>query len=1512
MNGLQKNICYIVLINQKTTTTKMKNTYNITSSFHDFYNKCKNKRSPGIKIIAFPTGMGKTHGAANNAIQIAEHGDLPIFIAPRIAILKDFENTVIDKYKFAEIVRIISDTELKQVQYYLNNINSFKKIADNIEQELITFIKQNSINLNLPLNMLGLEIYFSNLDFKKVKTNKELYSIFKIFKATKSIKDIYRQFNLVKNNLQQEDVKNEFNSKLWQVYNSIIDVFEASNFFFIKKGNSSIYIDSKEIYKIYGFNSFDRQIVKDFFGLSFIISDIKNNLKNNNYFITLTSKKSLKYIGRLFEVKNEKLVKITGTESNNLFFNKYINTFCKSYNILPIYYIDEADEFYNEIVEEKTKTIHLNNFLFKIKTFFDYSSISSLLSFINKIENNKITNPFSLEFKELMFNYNNCFTADKIENFISLFENNKIDFHPNIVISDKKFIAKINSEIRADFGLFSIFQNFKNKENVLFLFLCFLDSLGITNKIEQLEKSDKPKHTLFLGDLYKSLKNSKEFLTSWNSQNNDFVLDTIILFNELNNINNLLISSNLGETIIKNEDFIELAENNKFMFGNDNLSLVEEQIKYLNNLQSVESYSDNALLEMNGQTIKNNSISLSYIFSFLTKVLIRTVQDLSVPNEYSDEERTLDKEMSCNFYLKKMKTAFSKLSKINDSEFKIKDESLLFDENYIFNQDKNVINLFTTNYDKNIKFGKPNISSYIQISNIYIQESPEKELLNYFSVIDNKKILDFGSNSVIFLMSATSTINSYFGNFDYEYLFKNVNSNNILYETTYTNNQDINLVNSFKLPYLNKKVTDIQTFDYDIYANRQFQLYDDFYHLIKNSNNKSIDILTGENNKYKLYEFQSFVFSIENLILNNQINSLFFISQTTSHIISFINFYLSDLLNQSSKLLCKFSKNGEDFDNIFIINKDVFNTEYPMCKLDKDLIIIFYDAKFENKQKESLNSLLNQNYPNISKESNIHLDDEKDMSNPELDSLDFSYEKLKKEIFNEDKYKILLCSSFGSVSKGFNFVTQKNNDEKDFDSINIGMDPYYDNLSQDKDESLVYQRIVSMKDFNFMNNRACNLNELTDYFYLNRTFLLKKEHLASISRIIIQSLGRIERRRHKNNNGMQFLLINKETYKKMEKFYHFYEYDRYINSKNSNTKDSFSSNLSVNNQYLFDLTQKTTLNNYISNYPQHVTEQIEKNNILEELVSFLLFKIRKNNKTKKDFKEIWEYLKSSTIFHNLKDYLKILNHIIAPKLISLMKKYVIQKEYPYLFNFINSNKYILEDIFFVKFPKKSTIGLSIERDNQNNPYEIIVDYDNANKSDYDFFKMIFNVEKEDFSKEALNYIKWLNSQNSVEEVFKEKYTIDDILYVPQRKIAIEFIKTAISEEIFKNVLEKHKFKLFSDIDDNSYELFDFFIQHNNKKEYSAIDVKFWSIATQALNSKNIEEKVNKKTYVTDLSSVKNILCINLFGKTKNSNFKNRIYYKNFFIKDQVRSSSNYGKYILNQKIINFLKEEIQK
>lgn len=1464
----------------------MTKTYSITDSFGEFYQKCKTQNTTGLKVIAFPTGMGKTYGSAYHAVQVAENGDLPIFIAPRIDILKDFEKTILSNFKQVEVVRIIANYELQQVEYYCKNREFLEKIVDSINDELCFFIKINC--KDLPSDLSQLDAYFNQLGASAIKKNKEYSYIYKIRKASKNITSLYRQLVFLKNNTISEENRNELKPRLLNAYNGIIDIFEASNFFYIKQYKHGIF--KEDGYKIWGFSSFDKQIVKDFFGLSFVLDHIKNNQKNDRYILIITSKKSLKYIGRTFEFKQNKPVNITGNSSNNLSFNRYINTFCKANQLNPIYYIDEADVFYKEIIEDRTTVIYLNNFFHKIETLFAYSNLSNLLDFIEKIEKYKNIAPFLNDFKELMFNYKNIFTATKVENLISFLISNKIKLNTDQVLNNK-IINKLNEKIENDIKLKDLFKNIKNKGNALFIFLLFVEYRGINDKIQQLEDIEKEKNVLFLGDLYKIITSCREFFEAWHTDQDPlFKLNSTHFFKELKIINILLKQSSLGEAIIKDEDFFEIDDDHKFMFGNDSLSLFEEQIKYLDKFVSIEHLSGNIILEITSAT--KEKLTLSYIFSFLTKVLIRTVQEIKVPFELFEEDDILEKEIYWRTSLKKIKTAVSSIKKITDSQYKIK-EYLLFDKEYIYESDKNVINLYAKDYIKNMSTGKPSDCTYLQISNIHLKDSPEKELLNYFSTIEYNEVKDFTSNSVVYLMSATATINSYHGNFDYEYLTKKLASNHvkpILYDTTYLNTSDIELVNNFKQPFLNKELTEISYFDYGVYENKPFDLYTDFSQAIKNSNSKPLEILNGSRDyhKYKLYEFQSFVYSLELLITNSDINSLFFISQTTKNIINFIKDFESCLLNKSSKLIRKLEKNGKPYENIFVINKESFNSEYLKHPIDKDIIIIFYDSTFESKQQATLE------------------DKEIDVSDTDLDDLDNAYNDLKNQIFNEDDYKVLLCSSFGSVSKGFNFVTNSHGKEKDFDSIMIGMDPYYDNLSEKKDELLVYQRIVAMKDFNHVNQRASNLKELMDYFYLNKNNLLRKEHLASIARVIIQSLGRIERRRHQQHNKKQYLFINTETAKNMEHFYQFYEYDRYINNTQTIKEDNFSSNLSVNNQYLFDSIKKEIgKTRYLNDYKSHVDEQISKIIMLNELVSFLLTKIRRNNKTRDVFKEIWDLLKDTTLFHDLPTYLKNLEEKVEPRLFEL-EKHIQKEEFPNLWRLVTEKTYKLRDIFFAQFPKETKIGLSIEKCTKDEYHDVVVDYFHANKSEYNLFNIIFNAEKEDFSTEVLKYIPWLKTDLSIETLFRSKYTIGDTLYIPQKKIAIEFIKAALSEEIFKKVLDDHNIKYQMDIGTSSYELFDMYITYKSK--ITAIDIKYWSTATQAVYSKDLNDRVDRKEAVLASNSIHitHKVIVNFLGKTDDDNIRDDIHYFNMFNKNKD------GKYILNKNIINFLKQEIEK
>lgn len=62
------------------------------------------------------------------------------------------------------------------------------------------------------------------------------------------------------------------------------------------------------------------------------------------------------------EVNDNKVTLVKEVNGKNLFLNTYLNLFCKKHELLPVYYIDESDTYYGEIVDDRTKIIELNNF----------------------------------------------------------------------------------------------------------------------------------------------------------------------------------------------------------------------------------------------------------------------------------------------------------------------------------------------------------------------------------------------------------------------------------------------------------------------------------------------------------------------------------------------------------------------------------------------------------------------------------------------------------------------------------------------------------------------------------------------------------------------------------------------------------------------------------------------------------------------------------------------------------------------------------------------------------------------------------------------------------------------------------------------------------------------------------------------------------------------------------------------------------------------------------------------
>lgn len=1523
-----------------------------------------------LKIIGYPTGMGKTYGAAESSNQKLSSEYLSIFIAPRIAILDDFTQTIIEAHEKSssednlKIVQVKSDTELKSSTYYRLNESLFNQIKRNIEKDFFRALQNTQYS---KMNSSDIE----EINNKKIKSSNDKM-LYKTWEAVKQILKTNNLWHKHKDDLQFLEVKNLMDIHLEKNFLAIIQIFHFSYSIVNTNINHLNETDSKIAIK--SFESIGEKIIEDFFGLTFALNDIQhqkekekkgdgnNGNKKTHYAIVLASQKVIRYITRHFSFEAGKIKKIIGNKDNNLTINVFINTFCKANSITPIYYIDEADEFYNVIVDLNTKETYLDNFLFRIKSFLDYSNISSLISFLNKSE--KYIGKNTEDVKSLFYSLNFDLGCDIISNFYSFFKSSHIRLSVDYKLSKsetQKIKQKMEELLFDDESFLETFSRGKtmqNPEQCLFLFFCYIDGIGAYSKIQKNLSDDKKQKEppLFIEDLKKSLRNYKQFLIQWDHKKHETKMNHKRFFEYLNLLQSFLIDSNHSEIIVGNLDFAELSDNTKFMFGNNQLSLVESQFKYLDSMVASETPSNNIRISKKTEKFDDKDIQLSFLYGFLTKVLIMSIKSFSFPNDKDIKENPnndtpnsmiLDNEFNTRRYLRAMKKAFSDVSDSDNSVFQLSDEELYFDDNYIFKDSKNIINIFTCDYEDNLKYGKDMNSSYIKMNNINIKTSPEDEILSFFSTQNDSRInIPFSSKSVVFLMSATSMVNSYFGNFDIGYIREKLEKNGITFQQTFTERNDIAFSkkkNEIILNHTNngESITPIIKILSNSPHDTGLAKYISSY--IRKNEIPNFDIYKDSKAIYKVVEFERFIESIS-ILHNTKNNSMFFVSQTSRYIKTFLEHITRNDHTQNkspngifNKFLHESNNQKKFLKNIYFIDKDNLNEDISVFDkehkpLDKDIIIIFYDSTFNNNQKETIIDINKEIFNAL---NNLDSDEENDGTieeseeSTELNIIQKELHSLKREIFNEKKYKVLLCSTFGSVSKGFNFVTNLGTDEqgklieKDFDSLNIAVDPHFDNITAEpnKTRNLAFQRILAIKDFNHKYSRPGTLEEINRHFYVNKHNLIRKEHLAHIARTIIQIIGRIERRRFNLSRcKRQTIYINQETYNKMKEFYQLYDYERQFNGYFESSiaeieRKVFCSNLSVNNQTLFnkineERTQDTIFQGECLDFKQYKQQQIDINGLLEEIVKFILLEVRRNPKINKEFPIIWDSLKSINFLNNFPEYLKKLKNT-EHKIYELAKKYGVKEKYPLLDKWIfDNNRKSFEDIFFVKFKKDSQVGFMEVKNQDNNFIDIITDEYHANNSLYNINLLVFSIKKIEISPKDLHFIPInLDDENSI----KNKLTIGDISYYPQKKIAFEFLKTAISEEILKKVLIHYKITFFEKLNhnDRSYEIYDIFIPHKDNK-YSAIDVKFWSKATQALNSKNIEIKDENKHYVLDLSNIKNRIYLNIFGLLEDGIENNGIYYKSLFVKTtKILKDKKIEQYEINPNFIEFLKNEIK-
>lgn len=121
------------------------------------------------------------------------------------------------------------------------------------------------------------------------------------------------------------------------------------------------------------------------------------------------------------------------------------------------------------------------------------------------------------------------------------------------------------------------------------------------------------------------------------------------------------------------------------------------------------------------------------------------------------------------------------------------------------------------------------------------------------------------------------------------------------------------------------------------------------------------------------------------------------------------------------------------------------------------------------------------------------------------------------EALDVSKNKVLLWSAYKSASRGINFLTRQDGEERDFELFCLLNDPYYTRHTRTSTKGFSMEMFQSFAQVIRDENEdwaAMTRNDLLFQYSRNRWKRLRKEHYIDIARTIFQSLGRGERRPH--------------------------------------------------------------------------------------------------------------------------------------------------------------------------------------------------------------------------------------------------------------------------------------------------------------------------------------------------------------------------------------------------------------
>lgn len=250
-------------------------------------------------------------------------------------------------------------------------------------------------------------------------------------------------------------------------------------------------------------------------------------------------------------------------------------------------------------------------------------------------------------------------------------------------------------------------------------------------------------------------------------------------------------------------------------------------------------------------------------------------------------------------------------------------------------------------------------------------------------------------------------------------------------------------------------------------------------------------------NRHKENEIAGLVASLDRL-LSTDVRSGLVLCQTFQH----VQKCLVRLANRSSG----FIEQLDDTGNHFVIHPKALPSYKQFGETESITLILYKASRFRRIDRDKTGAI-------------EETDDVGQFNDELLAALDISTKK------------VLLWSAYASASRGINFITRQDGEERDFELFCLLNDPYYTRHTRPGTRGFSMEMFQSfaqvLRDENDDWTRMTRKDLLYEYAR-TRWQRLRKEHLVDITRTVFQALGRGERRPHQSMR-VQAIFLSSEA-----------------------------------------------------------------------------------------------------------------------------------------------------------------------------------------------------------------------------------------------------------------------------------------------------------------------------------------------------------------------------------------------